>query len=98
MKITVPMVNVFVDVDKGGNPAGILLNAQIYSHQEKLKIAAAVGLSETAFVTPSAEVNIKLDFYTPTMQIVHCGHATIAAFSFFMQHNLDVICKKEITC
>ena len=88
MKITVPIVNAFVDGNKGGNPAGVLLNAQSYSHEEKLKIAAAVGLSETAFVSPSIEADFKLDFYTPTMQIAHCGHATIATFSYLNQKGL----------
>ena len=88
MKITVPIVNAFVDGNKGGNPAGVLLNAQSYSHEEKLKIAAAVGLSETAFVSPSIEADFKLDFYTPTMQIAHCGHATIATFSYLNQQGL----------
>ena len=88
MKITVPIVNAFVDGNKGGNSAGVLLNAQSYSHEEKLKIAAAVGLSETAFVSPSIEADFKLDFYTPTMQIAHCGHATIATFSYLNQQGL----------
>ena len=88
MKITVPIINAFVDGDKGGNPAGVLLNAQNYSHKEKLKIAAAVGLSETAFVSPSTKADFKLDFYTPTMQIAHCGHATIATFSYLSQQGL----------
>ncbi|HCO24360.1 MAG TPA: PhzF family phenazine biosynthesis protein [Gimesia maris] len=88
MKITVPVVNAFIDGDKGGNPAGVLLNAQVYSHEERLKIAAAVGLSETAFVSPSTKADFKMDFYTPTMQITHCGHATIAAFSYLSQQGL----------
>ena len=90
MKITVPIVNAFVDGDKGGNPAGVLLNAQVYSHEEKLKIAAAVRLSETAFVSPSTKADFKLDFYTPSMQIAHCGHATIATFSYLNQQGLIV--------
>jgi PhzF family phenazine biosynthesis protein len=93
MKIIIPIVNAFVDGDKGGNPAGVLLNAQVYSHAEKLKIAAAVGLSETAFVSPSTKADFKLDFYTPTMQIAHCGHATIATFSYLSQQGL--IAKKH---
>ena len=88
MKITVPVVNAFVDGGKGGNPAGVVLNAHGYSHRQRLEIAAAVGLSETAFVSPSAIADFKLDFYTPTMQIAHCGHATIATFSYLSQRGL----------
>jgi PhzF family phenazine biosynthesis protein len=88
MKISIPVVNAFVDGDRGGNPAGVVLNAEAYSHQERLKIAAAVGLSETAFVSPSMHADFKLDFYTPTRQIAHCGHATIATFSYLSQQGL----------
>jgi len=52
---------------------------------QKLKIAAKVGLSETAFVSSSKSADFKLDFFTPKRQIAHCGHATIATFSYLQQ-------------
>lgn len=85
MKIEVPIVSAFVDENVGGNPAGVVLNAQQYSQDQKLRIAAAVGLSETAFVSPSSTADFKLEFFTPTRQIAHCGHATIATFSYLRQ-------------
>lgn len=88
MKIEVPIISAFVDGDSGGNPAGVVLNAQRFSPEHKQKIAAAVGLSETAFVSPSDSADIKLEFFTPTQQIAHCGHATIATFSFLKQKGL----------
>lgn len=84
-KVEVQIVNAFVDHDKGGNPAGVVLNADDFTSEQKLKIAAAVGLSETAFVSQSKVAAFKLDFFTPTRQIAHCGHATIAAFSYLSQ-------------
>lgn len=48
---------------------------------QKLEVARQVGLSETVFVSKSEIATIKLDFFTPTRQIAHCGHATIATFS-----------------
>jgi PhzF family phenazine biosynthesis protein len=84
-KIEVQILNAFVDQQKGGNPAGVVLDADHLSSQEKLAIAAAVGLSETAFVSQSATADFKLDFFTPTKQIAHCGHATIATFSYLSQ-------------
>lgn len=84
-KVEVQIVNAFVDHDKGGNPAGVVLNADDFTSEQKLKIAAAVGLSETAFVSQSKVAAFKLDFFTPTRQIAHCGHATIAAFSYLIQ-------------
>lgn len=88
MKIQVPIVSAFVDGDSGGNPAGVVLNAERFDSEQKQRIAAAVGLSETAFVSPSEQADIKLEFYTPTQQIAHCGHATIATFSYLRQNGL----------
>lgn len=85
MKITVKILNAFVDNNRGGNPAGVVLNADNLSHKQKLTIANAVGLSETAFVSQSSTADFKLDFYTPNRQIAHCGHATIAVFSYLAQ-------------
>lgn len=88
MKIEIPIVSAFVDGNSGGNPAGVVLHGERFSFAEKQKIAAAVGLSETAFVSPSDSADIKLEFFTPTQQIAHCGHATIATFSFLQQRGL----------
>jgi PhzF family phenazine biosynthesis protein len=84
-KVDVQIINAFVDNEKGGNPAGVVLNADNLSNEQKLKVAAKVGLSETAFVSKSKTADFKLDFFTPTRQIAHCGHATIATFSYLSQ-------------
>ena len=87
-KVTVQILNAFTENDKGGNPAGVVLNADALSRENKLAIAKKVGLSETAFVSSSSTADFKLDFYTPTKQIAHCGHATIATFSYLKQMGL----------
>lgn len=84
-KILAEIVNGFVDNDQGGNPAGVVFNAGQLSNEEKLMVAAKVGLSETAFVSKSGIADYKLDFFTPSKQIAHCGHATIATFSYLKQ-------------
>ena len=84
-KVEVKILNAFVDNEKGGNPAGVVLNADALTNQQKLEIAQKVGLSETAFVSKSEIADFKLDFFTPTRQIAHCGHATIATFSYLSQ-------------
>jgi PhzF family phenazine biosynthesis protein len=80
--ISVQILNAFADGDKGGNPAGVVLNADKLSDKNKLEIAKKVGLSETAFVSESKKEEFKLDFFTPSKQIAHCGHATVATFSY----------------
>lgn len=87
-KIEVQILNAFVDNNKGGNPAGVVLNADDLTNEQKLKIASKIGLSETAFVSKSEIAAFKLDFFTPTRQIAHCGHATIATFSYLSQSGL----------
>jgi PhzF family phenazine biosynthesis protein len=85
MKIDVQLVNAFVEGDSGGNPAGVVLDADALSDAQKQRVARQVGYSETAFVSASASADFKLDFFTPTRRIAHCGHATIAAFSYLAQ-------------
>ena len=82
------IVNAFVDGDQGGNPAGVVLQADALSAAQKQAIAAQVGLSETAFVSSSQSAAFKLEFFTPTRQIAHCGHATVATFSLLRQLGL----------
>lgn len=87
-KIQVQILNAFVDNDKGGNPAGVVLNADNLTDKQMLEIAGKVGLSETAFVSKSNQADFKLDFFTPNRRIAHCGHATVATFSYLKQLGL----------
>jgi PhzF family phenazine biosynthesis protein len=83
--VEVQILNAFVDGDKGGNPAGVVLDADALTPSQKQAVARQTGLSETAFVSRSTTADFKLDFFTPARQIAHCGHATIAAFSLLAQ-------------
>ncbi|SEB39182.1 phenazine biosynthesis protein PhzF family [Tenacibaculum sp. MAR_2009_124] len=83
--INVQILNAFAENGKGGNPAGVVLNADGLSDKNKLDISKKVGLSETAFVSKSKTADFKLDFFTPNKQIAHCGHATVATFSYLKQ-------------
>ncbi len=70
---------------QGGNPAGIVLDATGLGDGQMLEIAADVGFSETAFVTPPP---IGLDappgrgftvrYFSPLTEVAFCGHATVA--------------------
>lgn len=88
MKAEVQIVNAFIDGETGGNPAGVVLAANGLTPSQKLSIAAEIGLSETAFVSASQTATLKLEFFTPTRQIAHCGHATIATFSLLRQRGI----------
>jgi PhzF family phenazine biosynthesis protein len=86
--ITVHIVNAFVVDDAGGNPAGVVLDADDLSEADMQQVAATVGVSETVFVSKSSVAALKFDFFTPNMRIPHCGHATIAAFSYLISIGL----------
>lgn len=85
MKVRVLIIHAFSITGKGGNGAGVVFNADNFSSEQKQTIAQKIGLPETAFVSQSAQADFKLDFFTPSKQIPHCGHATIATFSFLKQ-------------
>ncbi|MDU8913959.1 PhzF family phenazine biosynthesis protein [Aestuariicoccus sp. MJ-SS9] len=84
-QITVRIVNGFVKDGEGGNPAGVVLDADDLSADDMQQIARKVGMSETAFVSSSDQAGFRFDFFTPNRRIAHCGHATIAAFSYLAQ-------------
>jgi PhzF family phenazine biosynthesis protein len=82
--VTIHIVNAFPKNGAGGNPAGVVLDADALGAAEMQDVATRVGLAETAFVSRSATEGARLDFFTPTRRIAHCGHATIAAFSLML--------------
>jgi len=86
--IEVHLVNAFTAFDEGGNPAGVVLNADSLSAEEKLKVAQAVGYSETAFVSKDEYADVALSFFTVTGEVDFCGHATLAAFSLMFQQGI----------
>ena len=69
----------FTDTPAGGNPAGVVLEARGMTDAGMLALAAEVGYSETAFVTPRAggrEYDVR--YFSAEAEVPFCGHATIA--------------------
>jgi PhzF family phenazine biosynthesis protein len=89
MSIQVYEVGAFVKQGGGGNPAGVVLNAEQLSANVRQQIAAELAFSETAFAARSASGTLRLEYYTPNRQIDICGHATVATFS--MLRNLGQV-------
>jgi len=88
--IEVNLVSSFTVNGQGGNPAGVVLNANQLSDAQKLKIAQAVGYSETAFVSSDDEADFEVSFFTTTEEVDFCGHATLAIFSTMYQKGILV--------
>jgi PhzF family phenazine biosynthesis protein len=82
-KYRVYQINSFTQVPFAGNPAGVVSNADGLTEKQMQLIARELNNSETAFILqnefrdPSFDVEVR--FFTPTIEVPVCGHATIAA-------------------
>src|SRR4051794_33869241 len=68
----------FTDAPEGGNPAGVVLDAREYTAEDRQRVAAELGYSESAFPTPREDGDYDIRFYSPEAEVAFCGHATIA--------------------
>lgn len=85
MKVLYYQVDAFTDRIFGGNPAGVCLLDRWLDDATLQKIATENNLSETAFVV-SKGASHELRWFTPTMEVDLCGHATLApAYVLFTQ-------------
>ena len=74
---------------RGGNPAGIVLDARDLDAEQMQAIAAEVDYSESAFLIPRAdEANVfDVRYFAPRGEVPFCGHATIAAAVAVVERN-----------
>jgi PhzF family phenazine biosynthesis protein len=69
----------FTDHGRGGNPAGVVLDAAGLDDAARLATAARVGYSETAFVEAAGDGGrYRVRYFSPKSEVAFCGHATIA--------------------
>jgi len=79
-KVHVHQVDAFTNKKFGGNPAGVVLDADELDEATMRKIARELNLSETAFVLSSDKGNFQMRYFTPTgHEIAFCGHSTVGA-------------------
>ena len=93
MKIPCYQIDAFTSSVLRGNPAAVCLLDAWRSDATLQNIAAENNLSETAFVVPRGG-EFELRWFTPTLEMDLCGHATLAAaFVLFTEHHFagDVI-------
>lgn len=82
----IKQVDSFTDMAFGGNPAGVVPDAEGLSDKEMQNIASEMNLSETAFILPSKEADFRLRWFTPKKEIIFCGHATIASLHILAEN------------
>lgn len=96
MEVLVYQINAFSLNNKGGNPAGVVLDEYDLTEEQMNKIAKEVGFSETSFIRRTTD-ELSIRFFTPEEEVDLCGHATLASFFLLKEKGLF---KKEtsFTC
>ncbi|KRP62533.1 PhzF family phenazine biosynthesis protein [Pseudomonas trivialis] len=78
MKLDIYQVDAFSQHPFGGNPAAVCPLTDWLPDEQLQNIAAENNLSETAYFVPRGE-HYELRWFTPTVEVDLCGHATLAA-------------------
>jgi PhzF family phenazine biosynthesis protein len=78
MRIPIFQVDAFTEKLFSGNPAAVVFTKDELPPQAMQSIASENNLSETAFVYGSLE-SPSIRWFTPTVEVDLCGHATLAA-------------------
>ena len=90
MNIDVYIVDAFAERGLRGNPAGVCPLQQWLDDAMMLAIAAEINQSETAFFVPKGD-DFRIRWFTPTREVDHIGHATLAAGSLSTNWNLHEV-------
>jgi PhzF family phenazine biosynthesis protein len=85
MKIPIYQVDAFTDHLFGGNPAAICPLESWLPEKTMQQIAAENHLSETAFFVREGS-NYHIRWFTPTIEVDLCGHATVATAHVLHHH------------
>jgi len=85
MKVSIFQVDAFASRSFTGNPAAVVILNSELSHETMQAIAAENNLSETAFVL-SAGDGYHIRWFTPTVEVDLCGHATLASAHVLFNH------------
>src|SRR6266545_4593871 len=87
MKLPLYQVDAFTSRAFRGNPAAVVLLDDWLPDDMLAAIAAENNLAETAFVVARGDV-MPLRWFTPTMEVDLCGHATLAAAHVLFRHSI----------
>jgi PhzF family phenazine biosynthesis protein len=82
------IIDAFTNKAFKGNPAGICLVESELTVETMQAIATELNLSETAFLqqSKSNDTDYAIRYFTPTVEIDFCGHATLASAKLILHH------------
>ena len=78
MGLRIVQVDAFTDRPFAGNPAAVCILPAARDEQWMQDVAREMNLSETAFLHTNGD-GYALRWFTPTIEVALCGHATLAS-------------------
>jgi PhzF family phenazine biosynthesis protein len=89
--VRIRTVDSFTDRPFSGNPAAVVLLDSAPSDEWMAAIARETNVSDTGFVIREdlAEADFRLRWFTPTIEVDLCGHATLASAHCLFEDGVD---------
>jgi PhzF family phenazine biosynthesis protein len=84
MRAPIFQIDAFTTRRFAGNPAAVMLMESFPEDAVMQAIAAENNLAETAFLVPD-DVDYRLRWFTPVVEVPLCGHATLASAAVVME-------------
>ena len=84
MRIPIFQVDAFASRLFAGNPAAVMPVERFPADAVMQNLAAENNLAETAFLVPE-DGDFRLRWFTPTVEVPLCGHATLASAAVVME-------------
>lgn len=78
MGLELTVVDAFTDRPFSGNPAAVAVVDRFPEEARMQEVAREMALSETAFCVPRDDGDHDLRWFTPSVEVELCGHATLA--------------------
>ncbi len=85
MSLRIWQVDAFTDKPFAGNPAAVTILPEARDAEWMQLVAREMSLSETAFLGRRADGDYALRWFTPTVEVGLCGHATLASAHILWQ-------------
>ncbi len=84
MRTPIFQIDAFTTRRFAGNPAAVIPMDRFLDDETLQAIAAENNLAETAFLVPEGR-DYRLRWFTPTVEVPLCGHATLASAAVVME-------------
>ena len=81
-------IDAFTGAWGGGNPAGVVLVDTFPSDNQMQSVAKTLNYSETAFVRQDTPQTQTIRYFTPTLEVPLCAHATIASYHLLLEESI----------